>query len=188
LNILDFLRLQPVLNNLHFVIRHSEARRRKDVSQIFYWLRVKFTFLYFGIKTSLVEILEYFFNMLVVFGHVIWVNEYIIQIYHNTNIQKVRENVVYKLLEGYRSIGKTKRHYRPLKWSVMCLESSLLFITVGNVNQVVIMVKIYLFIYLSFIRWVQQIRDEQEWIAIFFKNTVQDHRSWHRSIVNYFSS
>jgi len=36
LNILDFLGLWPVLNNLYFVVRHSEARRRKDIFQILY--------------------------------------------------------------------------------------------------------------------------------------------------------
>ena len=124
LNILDFLGLWPVLNNLHFIIGHSKARKRNNVSQILYWLRVKFAFLCFGIKTSLMEMLEYF-NMLVMFKHIIWVDEYIIQIDYDTDIQKIRENVVYKLLEGYRSIGKTEGHYRLLKWSITCSKSSL---------------------------------------------------------------
>ena len=59
--------------------------------------------------------LEHFFYMLVMFRHVIWVDEYIIQIDHNTNIQKVRENVIYELLEGCRSISKIEIHYRPFK-------------------------------------------------------------------------
>jgi len=71
LNILDFLGFWPVLNNLYFVIRHGKARRRKDVSQILYQLGVEFTLLCFGIKTSLAEMLEYFFYMSVMFGHVI---------------------------------------------------------------------------------------------------------------------
>ena len=37
------------------------------------------------------------------------------QIDYDIDIQKIGENVVYKLLEGYKSIGKTERHYRPLK-------------------------------------------------------------------------
>jgi len=115
LNVLDFLGFQPVLNNLYFVVGHDEARRRKDVSQILYQLRVEFTFLCFGIKTSLVKMLEYFFYMPVIFRHVIQVDEYIIQIDHNTDIQKVRENVIHESLEGHRSIGKTKRHYKPFK-------------------------------------------------------------------------
>ena len=103
------------MNNLYFVIRHGKARRRKDVSQILYQLRVKFAFLYFGIKISLVKTLEYFFYMLVMFGHVIQVDEYIIQIDHDTDIQKVGENVVHESLEGRGSIGKTEGHYRPFK-------------------------------------------------------------------------
>ena len=92
---------------------------------------MKFTFLCFGKKASFVETLEYFFNMLVMFGYVIQVDEYIIQIDYDIDIQKVRENIVYELLEDCRSIGKTERHYSP-------------FITIGNANQMVSMAKIYL--------------------------------------------
>jgi len=89
------------------------------------------------------EMLEYFFYMLVMFGHVVWVYEYIIQIDHNIDIQKVREKVIYELLKDCESIGKTKRYYRSLEWSVTCSKSSFPFITISNVNQVVSMVKIY---------------------------------------------
>jgi len=66
-------------------------------------------------KTSLVETFEYFFHMPVMLRHVIRVDEYIIQIDHDTDIQKIRENVIHELLESYGSIGKTKGHYRPFK-------------------------------------------------------------------------
>ena len=87
----------------------------EDISQILYRLGVEFAFLCFGIKTSLAEVLEYFFHMLVMFGHVIQVDEYVIQIYHNTDIQKVRENVIHELLKSCGSISKTEGHYRPFK-------------------------------------------------------------------------
>jgi len=76
---------------------------------------VEFAFLCFGIKTSLVEMLEYFFNMPVMFGHVIQVDEYIIQIDHDTDIKKIRENVVHESLESCGSIGKAEGHYRLFK-------------------------------------------------------------------------
>jgi len=76
---------------------------------------VKFTFLCFGIKASLAEMLEYFFHMLVMLGHVIRVDEYIIQIDHDTDIQNIRENVVHESLESYGSIGKAEGYYRPFK-------------------------------------------------------------------------
>ena len=147
MNILNFLGFQLVLNNLYFVIRHGKARKRKDVSQILYWLGVEFTFFCFGIKTSLMEMLEHFFYMLVMFGHVIWVDEYIIQIDHNTDIQEIGENVIHESLKGYGSIGKIKRHYRLFKWFIACSKSR--FITISDVNQMVSIVKIYFYINLS---------------------------------------
>ena len=61
------------------------------------------------------EILEYFFHMSVMFRHVIQVDEYIIQIDNDTDIQKIRENIVHEFSEGRESIGKTKEYYRPFK-------------------------------------------------------------------------
>ena len=144
MNILDFLRLWPVLNNFYFVIEHSKARREENVFQILYQLGVEFIFLCLSIKTSLAEMLEHFFYILVMFGHAIRVDEYIIQIDYNINIQKVRENVIHELLKGYGSISKTKRYYRLFKWSIAYPKNSLLFITIGDMNQVVSMAKIYL--------------------------------------------
>jgi len=59
--------------------------------------------------------LEYFLNMLAMFGHVIWVDKYIIQIDYDTDIQKVRKKVIYESLKDYGSISKTKGHCRPFK-------------------------------------------------------------------------
>ena len=58
---------------------------------------------------------EYFLYMPVMFRNTIWVDEYIIQIDHDTDIQEIGENVIYELLKGRRSIGKTEGHYRPFK-------------------------------------------------------------------------
>jgi len=90
--------------------------------------------------------------MLVMFRYVIWVDEYIIKIDYDTDIQKIGEEVIHELLEGYRSIGKTEEYYKLLEWSIICPKSGLLFITVSNANQVVSMGKIYLCIYPSFVR------------------------------------
>jgi len=61
------------------------------------------------------EMLEYFFYMPVMLGHTIPVDEYIIQIDHNTDIQNIGENVIHESLEGCRNIGKAEGHYRPFK-------------------------------------------------------------------------
>jgi len=53
--------------------------------------------------------------MPVMFRHVIWVDEYIIQIDHNTDIQKIREVIFHELLEDCESIDKIEEYYRLLK-------------------------------------------------------------------------
>jgi len=42
------------------------------------------------------------------FGHVVWVDEYVIQIDYNTNVQKVGENVIYKLLKAMGALIRLK--------------------------------------------------------------------------------
>ena len=53
--------------------------------------------------------------MPVMFRHVIQIDEYIIQIDHNTDIQEIGENVIYELLKSCENTGKTEGHYRPFK-------------------------------------------------------------------------
>jgi len=100
--------------------------------------------------------------MPVVYGHVIRVDEYIIKINYNTNIQKIRENIVYESLKGYRNISKTKWYYRLFKRFITISESSLSFVLIKYANQIVCMEKIYLGIYLDFTEWVKQIRNKRE--------------------------
>jgi len=76
---------------------------------------VKLALLYFGIKAKFVKVFEYLFDMLVVYRHIIRVNEYIIKIDHNTKIQKIRKYVIHKSLKGHKSINKAEWYYRPLK-------------------------------------------------------------------------
>ena len=139
------------MNDIYFVIRHGKIRKRKDIFQILYQLRVEFIFLYFGIKAYLVEILKYFLNMPVMFRHIIHVNKYIIQINYNIDIQEIGKKIIYKLLESCKSISKTKGYYGLLKQSIICFKGSLPFITISNTNQVISIMKIYLYIYLSFV-------------------------------------
>ena len=58
---------------------------------------------------------EYFLNMLAIFRHVIEIDEYIIQIDHSTNIQKIKKEVIHELLEDHGSISKTEVYYRLFK-------------------------------------------------------------------------
>jgi len=76
---------------------------------------MKLTLFCFNIKISFAELFEHFIDILAVYRHVIGVDEYIIKVDHNTNIQKIGKYVIYKLLKGYRGIGKAKWYYSLLK-------------------------------------------------------------------------
>jgi len=52
LDILDFYWFRSFLDDFDFVVGHGEPRRRKNISEIFYQLRIKFIFLSFYIKSS----------------------------------------------------------------------------------------------------------------------------------------
>ena len=51
---------------------------------------------------------EYFLDMPAICRYVIRKDEYIIQIDHDSDIQKIGKKVIHELLKGQKSIGKTK--------------------------------------------------------------------------------
>ena len=56
-------------------------------------------FLYFGIEASLTKTFKYFFDMPVMFRHVVEVNEYVIQIDYDINIQNIGKKVILELIK-----------------------------------------------------------------------------------------
>ena len=75
-----------------------------------------------------------FFDILSVISHVIGIDQNIIKINYHIYIDGVRKDVIYEVLEGSRSIGKTKRYNRPFKRSIIGIECSLPFVAFSNVN------------------------------------------------------
>jgi len=69
---------------------------------------VELVFLCFSIKASLAKMFEYFLDMPAICRYVIRKDEYIIQIDHDADIQKIGKKVIHELLKGQKSIGKTK--------------------------------------------------------------------------------
>ena len=63
------------MDNFYFVVRYRKTRRRKNIFQILYQLKVKLTFFYFGINISFIKIFEYFLDMPAMFGHVVGVDK-----------------------------------------------------------------------------------------------------------------
>jgi len=81
-------------------------------------------------KSISAESAEYFPNVGFVLRNVVGVDEDAIQkIYDEYDINHVCENIIHKSLKHGRCIGKSFRHYQPLKGTVMGLECSFPFVS-----------------------------------------------------------
>jgi hypothetical protein len=100
LNVFDFLWFQPIEDGLHFVFNHVESIGGKDVSKVFHTVPVEFAFPGIGIQAMLLESVEDFFDVLFVLGHVVRVDQDIIEVDNDTDIEEVTEDVVHEMLIG----------------------------------------------------------------------------------------
>ena len=91
--------------------------------------------------------------MTLIVGHVFGIGKDIIEIDHHTGIKNIGKDIVYKLLEGYRNIGKdmsdVEKYNCLFKWPIASMESSFSFIIwlknwtlFNNTNKIVAMVKV----------------------------------------------
>ena len=71
LNVLDLMRLRPVLNCLDLLRGHGEPRGRELVAKVLGRVSGPFTFLRFGVKSVLAESREDILDMLLVGGLVL---------------------------------------------------------------------------------------------------------------------
>src|SRR5467141_4468358 len=99
LNILDFLRFGPILDNLDLVRGHGEAFGRQHVSEVFAGSDVELTFVCTGKKSVSAESSKYFSDVSLVFGNVVRINEDVVQIDDDNDINHFCEDVVHKPLE-----------------------------------------------------------------------------------------
>ena len=106
-------------------------------------------------------------------GKAIQVDQYVIQIDHDIDVYHICENVVHELLKSCGSVSKPFRHYQLLKGPISGLERSLPLIPSSDVNQVVHVLKVDFSVDSCFSWCIQEIRDQQEWVAILFGYSVE---------------
>src|SRR5882672_7685650 len=137
LNILDFLRFRPILDNLDLVWGHGEAFRRQHVSEVFAASDVELTFVCIGKESISVELSEYFPNMSFVLRNVVGIDEDVIQIDDDYDVNHIHEDVIHKSLKSCWCISKPFRHYQPLERTILGSECSLPFISRHNLDKMV---------------------------------------------------
>src|SRR5882672_4511600 len=98
LNVLDFLRFRPVLDNLDLVQGHGEAFGRQHVCEVFTGSDMELTFVCMGKKSVSVEWSEYFPNMSFVLRHVVGVDKDVVQVDDEYDIDHICEDVIHNSL------------------------------------------------------------------------------------------
>ena len=76
---------------------------------------------------------------------------------NNRDIEEVCEDTIDELLKSHGGISQAKGHDVPFEGPILCVECSLPFISLGNVDQIVCVAKINLTIDLSLARGVEEI-------------------------------
>src|SRR5467141_3076636 len=137
LNILDFPRFGPILDNLDLVRGHGEAFGRQHVSEVFAGSDVELAFVCTGKKSVSMELSEYFPNMSFVLGNVVGIDENVVQINDDYNVNHIREDVVHESLKSCWCISKPFRHYQPLEGTITSSEGSLPFVSMRYSDKMV---------------------------------------------------
>src|SRR5882672_1672264 len=106
LNILDFQRFGPILDNLDLVWGHGEAFGRQHVSEVFAGSDMELAFVCMGKKSISMESSEYFPNMSFVLGNVVGIDEVVVQIDDDNDVNHIHEDVVHKSLKSCWCISK----------------------------------------------------------------------------------
>ena len=75
-------------------------------------------------------------------GHVIGVDEDVVEVYYDINIQHVAEDVIHEALKGCGSIGKSEWDDQPLKGAIASAESGFPFFAFCYADQVVGMAEV----------------------------------------------
>ena len=115
----------------------SSMRGASFISQSLNSRDMEETLISVGIEVMLLEASENFLDMALVFFFGVGVDEYVVEIYQNTNIEQVAKDVIHEVLESGGCIGESKRHYVPFKGAIVSLESHLPFIALSDSDQMV---------------------------------------------------
>jgi hypothetical protein len=100
LNILDFSRLRPILDDLDFIFGHFDTMFVDNVSEIFHFVLVEFAFVTTGIKSMLAKSFKDFDDMSFVFFGGVGVHKDVVEIDEDRDVEHVCEDVIHEPLKG----------------------------------------------------------------------------------------
>ena len=118
---------------------------------------MELTFLWLGEEIVLSEMLEDFTDVSLMGLKVLRVYQDVIQIDDNTDIEEICEDTIDKSLKSRRGVSQAKGHDIPFKGPILRVECGLPFISFGNADQMVRVVKINLRVDLGLARGIEEV-------------------------------
>jgi len=115
LNVFNFARFRPILDDLDFGGVHQQASRRKYITKIFDGIGMESAFLCSSVKSIFLETSEYLSDMFAMKFRIVGIDENVIKVNYYANVEHVGEDVIHEPLEGGWSICESKWHYLPFK-------------------------------------------------------------------------
>ena len=97
----------------------------------------------------------------------------VIEVDNDTDVQKVLEDVVHEPLKCSRGVGESKRHQKPLKGFISCMERGLPLIALRETYQVISMTEVDLSVDTSFARGMEEVRNERQEVSVLLGNLVE---------------
>jgi hypothetical protein len=100
-----------------------------------------------------------FFDVLLVFGGILGVDEDVVEVDDDVDVEKVTEDILHESLESRRGVAEAERHDQHLEEPISGPEGSLPFVAFGNAYQVIGRTKVDLSVNLSLPRGIEEVRD-----------------------------
>jgi hypothetical protein len=116
---------------------HFDSFCTGDETQVFDFLVVKLTLLWFEVQASLLKSFQDQVDMFLVFFKSIRVNECVIKVCSTESIDVGSENIVDEILKCCQGIGKTKCHNQRFEKAVLGMEGSFPFLPFRHVDEVI---------------------------------------------------
>jgi hypothetical protein len=137
LDIFHIPRYRPFLYSCDFGSIHFCTAGRYDESQVFYFLPMEFTFLWFQMKAGFRQCFQDFKDMVQVIIQVVTVDDDVVEVCSNKDIQVGSENIIDEVLETSWGIGQAERHYQRLKQPIPRPECCLPILSFGHSDKIV---------------------------------------------------
>ena len=114
-----------------------------------------------------------FVDMFSVLLKVIQIDENVVQIYKDTYVEHVREDVIHEVLKSCQCISQTEGHNTPFEGAISGVKGGFPFVTFLDLDEVVHVLQVNYCIYRGLSWTVKEVGDMWKWVSVLFGDFVE---------------